>query len=222
MRPIAFAAREWCSVNSGIPLIPAIFPKPALAAPEPVEPVGQLDAHHIFCVLVAELPFDPQPQRGAVADRKRPVVEAMGKNGLRVESVDQIDAFVILSGAVKRLFQNVGAMEDHEPGGGKKRGPREHDSQRNALPFADRAPPFDAVMAGDLGPLRQVPQIRERQFQRLGDQPIDAQAPSGEIAFPQAAYSSPSGILVPFTLKAGDTSPAVNSRARAWPPPSSR
>jgi hypothetical protein len=30
--------------------------------PEPVEPVVQLDAHHVFCVLLAELPFDPQPR----------------------------------------------------------------------------------------------------------------------------------------------------------------
>jgi hypothetical protein len=40
-------------------------------------------------------------------------------------------------------------------------------------------------MAGDLGPLRQVPQIRERKFQSLGDQPIDAQPPIGKIAFLQ-------------------------------------
>jgi hypothetical protein len=38
-------------------------------------------------------------------------------------------------------------------------------------------------MAGDLGPLWQIPQIRERQLQRFGDQPIDAQTPIGKIAF---------------------------------------
>src|ERR1700719_3289447 len=102
-----------------------------------------------------------------------------------MESVDEIDAFVILSGPVERLFKNVCAMEDNEPGRGEKRGLREHDSQWYALPFADGTPTFDAVMAGDLGPLRQVPQIRERQIQRLGDQPIDAQPPIGKIAFPQ-------------------------------------
>jgi hypothetical protein len=111
-----------------IPLVTTIFPKPAVAAPEFVEPVGQLNAHHIFGVLVAELPFDPQPQRGTMAYGERGVIETVGKNGLRMESVDQIDAFVILPGAVKRLFKNVGAVEDHEPGGGEKRGPREHDS----------------------------------------------------------------------------------------------
>ncbi len=114
--------------NPRIPLVTAIFPKPALSAPEPVEPVSQLDAHQIFCVLVAELPFDPQPQWGAVAYGERDVVETVGKNGLGMESVDQIDAFVKLSGAVERLFKNVGAVEDREPGGREKRGPREHDS----------------------------------------------------------------------------------------------
>jgi hypothetical protein len=73
--------------DPGIPLVTAIFPEPPVAAPEPVEPVGQLDAHHIFGVLVAELPFDPQPQRGTVAAGKRHVIEAMRKNGLRMESV---------------------------------------------------------------------------------------------------------------------------------------
>jgi hypothetical protein len=87
--------RGSCRSDPGVPLVAAIFPKSALAAPQPVEPVGHLDAHQIFCVLVAELPFDPQPQRGAVADRKRDVVETMGKNGLRMESVDQIDAFIM-------------------------------------------------------------------------------------------------------------------------------
>jgi hypothetical protein len=42
--------RGSCRSDPGIPLVPAIFPKPAPAAPEPVEPVGQLDAHHTFAV----------------------------------------------------------------------------------------------------------------------------------------------------------------------------
>jgi hypothetical protein len=52
-------------------------------------------------VLVAELPFDPQPQRG---DGERDVIESVGKNGLRMESVDQIDAFVLLPGSLRRLL----------------------------------------------------------------------------------------------------------------------
>ena len=31
---------------------------------------------------------------------------------------------------------------------------------------------FDAIMAGDLCSLGQIPQIRERQLQRFGDQPV--------------------------------------------------
>ena len=91
--------------NPRIPLIAAIFPEPALSAPDPVEPIGQFDAHHIFCVLVAELPFDPQPERGSVADCQRPAVETVRENGLRMECVDEIDAFIILSSAVHRSFK---------------------------------------------------------------------------------------------------------------------
>src|SRR5712675_693769 len=100
-----------------------------------------------------------------------------------MESIDQINAFIILSGTVRGPFINVGAVEDNEPGGGEKRGALKHNPEWHALPFADGAPPFDAVMARDLGSLRQVPQIRERQFQGTGDQPVDAQTPIGKIAF---------------------------------------
>ena len=54
-----------------------------------------LDPLHIFGVLVAELPFDPQAQRRAVGDRKQPAVHSPGQNGLRVEGIDEVDAFII-------------------------------------------------------------------------------------------------------------------------------
>jgi hypothetical protein len=57
-----------------IPLVTAIFPKPALSAPKPVEPASQFNAHNIFCVLVAELPFDPQPERGAMTCGEQGIV----------------------------------------------------------------------------------------------------------------------------------------------------
>lgn len=60
--------------DPGIPLVAAIFPEPTLSAPDLVEPAGQLDAHHIFCVLVAELPFDPQPERGAMTCGEQGIV----------------------------------------------------------------------------------------------------------------------------------------------------
>ena len=55
-----------------------------------------------------------------MADGKRHVIEAVCKNGLWMEGVDQINTFIILSGTIRRPFINVGAVEDHEPGGGKK------------------------------------------------------------------------------------------------------
>jgi hypothetical protein len=39
-----------------------------------------------------------------VADGERDVIESLGKNGLRMESVDQIDEFVLLPGSFRRPF----------------------------------------------------------------------------------------------------------------------
>jgi hypothetical protein len=45
--------RDWPRSDPGVPLVAAIFPESTLAAPEPVEPVGHLDAH----------PFSPRTAR---------------------------------------------------------------------------------------------------------------------------------------------------------------
>src|SRR5262249_30997656 len=113
-------------LNPRVPFIAAIFPKSAPAASKTVEAVRNLDTHQILCVLVAELAFDAQPQRRAMTDRERRVVKAMRQNGLWVESIDQIDAFVILPGAVKRLLKRVGALEDDKASRWEKLCPREH------------------------------------------------------------------------------------------------
>ena len=85
-----------------------------------IEPLHGLDASDVFGVLVADLALDPQPQRRAVADGKRRVVESMRKYRLRMESVDQINAFIILSIPVGGPFIKVGAVEDRKTGGGEK------------------------------------------------------------------------------------------------------
>lgn len=54
------ASRHGAS-NPGVPLIATVLPKPAIAAPEIIEPIADLDAHHIFRMLVAEMALDPQP-----------------------------------------------------------------------------------------------------------------------------------------------------------------
>ena len=78
----------------------------------PVEPVGHLDAHDVFGLLVAELALDPQPQRRAMGDRQRPRRSGMGQDGLGMEGVDQVDALVVVARAVGACFVHVGAMED--------------------------------------------------------------------------------------------------------------
>jgi hypothetical protein len=45
--------RDWPRSDPSVPLVAAIFPESTLAAPEPVEPVGHLDAH----------PFSPRTAR---------------------------------------------------------------------------------------------------------------------------------------------------------------
>ncbi len=48
--------------NPCVPLIAAVFPETAIAAPQTGKAVDDLNAHDVFGLLVAELPFDPQTQ----------------------------------------------------------------------------------------------------------------------------------------------------------------
>ena len=43
-----------------IPLVTAIFPEPAIAAPEVIEPITYLDPHDIFGMLVAKMALHAQ------------------------------------------------------------------------------------------------------------------------------------------------------------------
>jgi hypothetical protein len=54
-----------------VPLITPIFPIAAAAAMQIGEALHQLDAHDVFRHLVAELPFEAQPQRRAVGNGQR-------------------------------------------------------------------------------------------------------------------------------------------------------
>ena len=108
--------------DPGIPLVASIFPEPTLSAPDLVEPVGQLDAHHIFCVLVAELPFDPQPERGAMtvvsSGRRLDYAQEWFADGKRRSDRCFRNNCPVPSSVCSK---NVCAMEDNEPGRGEKR-----------------------------------------------------------------------------------------------------
>src|SRR5262245_12702285 len=78
-----------------IPLIAAVLPESAFAAANAIEAVDRLDARDELGVLVADVTFDPQTQRRAVLYRQRTAVHFMGENGLGVEGIEQVDAFVV-------------------------------------------------------------------------------------------------------------------------------
>src|SRR6188768_3152850 len=83
--------------NSSIPFIAAVFPVAAAAARDAGETVGDFDAFDIFGLFVAELPLHPKAQRRAMRHIQRLAVHGKGHDGLGVESIAQIDAFIILA-----------------------------------------------------------------------------------------------------------------------------
>src|SRR3954468_12913254 len=133
--------------NPRIPLVAgAVLPIAALAEADPGEAFDRFDPHHIFGVLVAELALDPEPERGAVAGFEGRIVHRPGEDGLRMESVDQVDALIIRNAA-----EIVGAVEDDVARLAPEPGAVKHQPQRQSGPLADRAPALDAIVAGDLG-----------------------------------------------------------------------
>ena len=122
-------------------------------------------------MLVAELPFDTQAKRGAVRNTERLAVEVVGQDRLRVEAVNQVDALVIHVGAAAIV---VSAMHDREACVGLEARCLEERSKLRALPLANCAPAFDAVVAGDLSAGRQRAQVCKREVQRPLDQTVDA------------------------------------------------
>src|ERR1700683_264939 len=146
--PMSLAPRPLS--NPRIPVIAAVFPVTAAAAGDAREAVGDLDAVHIFGVFVAELAFDAQAQRRTMGDFERAVVQRVGDDRLGVERIDEIDALVILAGALlaalRRLAgQIVGAMEHGVAGAGRDPRRLEQQVERHAGPLADRAPALDAI-----------------------------------------------------------------------------
>src|SRR5258708_2847821 len=150
-----------------IPLITAIFPIAATAAMQIGEALHQLDAHDVFCHLVAELPFEAQPQWRAVGNGQRLAVHLIGEDRLRMRSVNQVDALIVadalgIDTELAAIIQGTGAMEHDKAGLGPDTYARQHPGERHAGPFADAAPALDAIMAGDLGAGRQGAQLLER------------------------------------------------------------
>src|SRR6187549_4108672 len=89
------AANRRRSLDPRVPLVPAIFPEPALASGDVRELFDELHSHQVFRVLVAQLPFDSQAQRRAVLDGQVGAVQLISQNRLRMIGVVEIDALVV-------------------------------------------------------------------------------------------------------------------------------
>ncbi|EGE60570.1 hypothetical protein RHECNPAF_14110054 [Rhizobium etli CNPAF512] len=108
-------------------------------------------------------------------------IHRIGKDRLRMEGVNEIDALIVPTAAIKRLFVFVGAME-HDVARLRLQPDRlQQGAKRQARPFADRAPAFDAVVPGDLRARRHRLQLRERELRRLFDKPADVEPPGREL-----------------------------------------
>src|SRR3954447_9050156 len=81
------------SSNPRIPLvISIILPIATFAAVDPGEVFDRLDALDELGIFVPELALDAEPERGSVGHWKQVAVHSPGEDGLRVESVHQVDA----------------------------------------------------------------------------------------------------------------------------------
>src|SRR5512143_349867 len=161
-----------------IPRVTTILPKSAFAAVEALERLDEFDPHDVCRHLVAELPFDARADRRAVADRQVRAVDRIRQARLRVQRIDDVDAFVIRLRAIVLL--RIGAMKYDITGRGQGLRARQHLVQRHAGPLRNCAPPLDAVVAGDLRPARHGLEVGERIPARLRDETVDLQPPVDE------------------------------------------
>src|SRR5215469_3634765 len=102
-------------LNACIPFIAAVLPITSLAGTDRGIAFDRFNLHHIFGHFVAQLPFDPQPERSPMRHRQGRVVHLVGEQGLRVEGILQPDALVIL-GCIEGGAQRVRAIEHQVAG----------------------------------------------------------------------------------------------------------
>ncbi len=116
--------------------------------------ISHFDAHQVLGVLVTKLPLDPQSQRGPMGDLERRIIHRVGKDGLRVKCIEQINAFIVPRRAVVRGVVVIRAMEHHVTGVIGQSGLLQKMRHWHTGLLADRTPPFHTVMTRDLGALR--------------------------------------------------------------------
>ena len=125
------------------PVVALVFPVAARID------VGDEDRDDVFWIFIAELGGHAQLHRIAVFWRQHLAVVTEGQQRLRMQRGGHVDAGVVIVGAFETdIFRReIGADA------------LEKSSERDAAPFADRAPSLNADMAGDLVGLRQLIQF---------------------------------------------------------------
>src|SRR6266511_1522758 len=166
-----------CGSNAGVPLIALIFPVTALALTDFLQGRNKLERADIFGVLVAKLIFNAQTKRRAVVDRHGPVVQLVGENRLRMNGVDEIDAFII----IVAVAVGIHTAKNHILGLGQRLDSIHDLFQAYAFPLTDDAPTFDAIVTRDLGARWHGFQFSERETRRLFNQAGDLEPPFGPL-----------------------------------------
>lgn len=115
-RPDLASFRASCQpLYPGIPFIAGhILPEAALAAAHAAQIRDDFDMVDIFGVLVAQMPLDPQPQRGTVTHTQWLVVEREGQDGLGMQRVDHVDALII-SIAGNAYYESIDMVDALHP-----------------------------------------------------------------------------------------------------------
>src|SRR5579872_954824 len=74
-------------LNSGIPVVAAVFPIATVAAGDSSQVAHELDVLDVLGLLVAELALHPQPQRRSVRHIERFAVHVIGDERLRMVGI---------------------------------------------------------------------------------------------------------------------------------------
>jgi hypothetical protein len=83
-----------CS-DARVSVVALVLPEATLAPTEAGEAVYGLNGMDIFRLLVAERALDAHANGCSVGDRKRPIVEPIGQDSLRVPRIDEIAGFIV-------------------------------------------------------------------------------------------------------------------------------
>src|SRR5690349_4182011 len=132
---------ERSSSDPGEPLVALVFPVAAVAE-HAAEARDDLDALHVLRALVAELRRYFEPDRRAVLDRDRLVVELVREEGWGRRGLPHVGRLVVRLAA--GVF--VHAMENDVARLRLRRAVREDVAKDDARPLADDAPALDAIV----------------------------------------------------------------------------